>query len=255
MLACTGTYRVREPVRGVTYVMSLDIGTKRDSTVLGVAHVEAGPVGRRVVVDRTWRWTGTRLRPVSLSEVEEALLAAWRLYGRPRLVYDPYAAQQLTERLTRAGVSAEEFTFSVSGVNKLARSLYGALRDRAILLPDDTALTTELSKVRLVETGPGLVRLDHRSGEHDDQAVVCAMLTATLLDRPSGVLSLHVAQGMIPLAPVAPSSPRSGIFHKMRAQGEPPIPTVRPGQPRPVDRLVGNFAAAKRHPRYRGPGA
>ncbi len=42
------------------------------------------------------------------------------------------------------------------------------------------------------ETGPGLVRLDHRSGEHDDPAITVGMLTATLLDRPSFGFDLPV---------------------------------------------------------------
>ena len=53
------------------------------------------------------------------------------------------------------------------------------------MLPDDEALIDELSSVRLVETGSGLVRLDHRSGEHDDQAVTIAMVAASLFDRPT----------------------------------------------------------------------
>ena len=87
VVACTGTYLVREPQRGVTYVAALDVGTRRDATVLAVGHLEAGPVGRRVVIDRVQRWTGTRLNPVSLTEVEQAVVATSRLYHRaaPRL--------------------------------------------------------------------------------------------------------------------------------------------------------------------------
>jgi hypothetical protein len=200
--ACVGHYRVMEPRQGVRYTMALDLGTKRDSTVLAVGHLEATREGRKVIIDRTLRWTGTRLRPVSLSDVETALLACWRSYGRPKLVYDPYQAAQLSERLKKAGVRAEEFLFSTSSVNRLARTLFGALRDRAILLPNDEDLLTELGKVRLVEVGPGLVRLDHRSGEHDDQAVTVAMVAATLLDRPTGIARVEVAEGRIPKIPL-----------------------------------------------------
>lgn len=34
-------------------------------------------------------------------------------------------------------------------------------------------------------TGAHLVKLDHRPGEHDDQAVTLAMLTANLMDWPN----------------------------------------------------------------------
>jgi len=123
---------------------------------------------------------------VSLSDVETAILATWRAYHRPKLVFDPYQAAQLSERLQTAMVRTEEFTFSTAGVNRLARSLYGALRDRAIVLPDDDGLLTELASVRLVETGPGLVRLDHRAGGHDDQAVAVALVLVELTDLAQG---------------------------------------------------------------------
>ena len=169
---------------GTSYVAALDVGTRRDSTVLAVGHAEPSPWGRRVVIDRVWRWTGTRSDPVSLTDVEVALLAAWRAYGRPKLVFDRMQAEQLTERLRAAGVRTEEFVFSTSGVDELARSLFASLRDRAVLLPDDEDLIAELSSVRLVETEPGLVRLDHRAGDHDDMAVTVAMVIASMLEKP-----------------------------------------------------------------------
>jgi hypothetical protein len=241
--ACVGNYRVREPVRGTRYVMALDIGTRRDSTVLTVGHTEAHPTGRKVVIDRVYRWTGTHAAPVSLDEVETALLAAWRSYGRPRLVYDFHQAAQLVERLKRAGVLCDEFVFSTSSVNRLARSLFAALRDRALVLPDDEELLAELSRVRLIETGPGLVRLDHRSGEHDDQAVTVAMVTASLLDRPTGGGRIHVATGDQPPIRLVPD----------REKHEPPPAVVKPGEERPTDKLL-HFRNARRHANYQGPG-
>ena len=126
----------------------------------------------------------------------------------------------------------------------MARSLFGALRDRAILLPDDEALTSELSKVRLVETGPGLVRLDHRSGEHDDQAIACALLCASLLDRPGGTGHIFVAEGDMPRTQLTMS----------RDHAEPPPAVVKEGEERPIEKLY-SFDAARRNRGYRPPGS
>jgi hypothetical protein len=245
LAACTGTYRVREPVRGVTYLMAIDIGTRRDSTVLTTGHLEATAAGRRVVIDRVQRWTGSRLRPVSLADVETALVATWRSYHRPKLRFDFHQAAQLVERLQAAGVRTEEYVFSTSGVNKLARSLFAALRDRAVLLPDVEDLIAELGKVRLVETGPGLVRLDHRSGEHDDQAVTIGMLTASLLERPSGTMRVRVPVGRIPATTPA------GRAREAEKQATSPTVVGQDGQ-RPADRLL-RFQNARRHPGYTPP--
>jgi hypothetical protein len=248
--ACVGAYRVLEPQRGIRYTMALDVGTRRDSTVLAIGHLEPSSAGRKVVIDRVLRWTGSRSDPVSLGEVETALLACWRSYGRPRLCYDFHQAAQLTERLKGAGVTCEEFTFSTAGVNRLARVLFAALRDRAISLPDDEALIAELGSVRLVETGPGLVRLDHRSGEHDDQAVTIAMVAASLLERPTGVVRILIPQGRLP----TPTRDR----HASQTSESGPT-TVQDGEQRPASRgpvrLGAHFARTIRGtPGYTPPG-
>jgi hypothetical protein len=218
VLACVGDFTSREPKRGVSYVMSLDVGLRRDSTVVTVGHVESGPDGRRVVIDRLLRWTGTRAAPVSLGAVETSILACWREFHAPTLHFDYHQAAQLTQRLTAAGVNTQEFGFTVAGVNKLARTLFGCLRDRSILLPNIPELLSELSSVRLVETGPNLLRLDHKSGSHDDMAVACAITAAALLDEPShGPLRLLTAAGMRfdtgSMLPKRPAMKRIGKFN------------------------------------------
>ena len=59
----------------------------------------------------------------------------------------------------------------------------------------DAALRDELANVRLRETGPGRVRLDHATGRHDDRAVaigLAALAAAESIRRdvPSRSLSL-----------------------------------------------------------------
>lgn len=197
--ACTGDYSALEPRPGVRYVMGLDVGLRNDATALVIGHAAAEAGGRTVVVDRVLRWTGTRQRPVSLADVEEAVLALWRRYNRALLVFDYHQAAGTVERLAAQGVVCEEYAFSTGSINKLARRLYTCLRDLAITLPADPALRTELVGVRLVETGPGLVRIDHRAGEHDDQAVAVALVAERLLDRtPSGPARFIPAGAIVP---------------------------------------------------------
>jgi hypothetical protein len=183
--ACVTHPEPLPPRAGVRYCLSVDVGTRRDRTAVAVAHTEPSPAGRRVVVDRVLRWQGTRLRPVQLGEVEAALLRLHREYHGAPLVFDFHQAAQLTERLRAAGVRCLEYPFTVAGVNRLARVLHGALRDRAIGLPDDPELLAELREVRIVATGPGTVKLDNPPGTHDDQAVAVALAAAQLLERPT----------------------------------------------------------------------
>jgi phage terminase large subunit-like protein len=191
--ACVTHVGPLEPRAGVPYVLGLDVGTRRDATAVAVLHRE----GSRLVVDRVLTWRGTRRRPVELDDVESAVRELSRRYHGAPVVYDLHQAAQLTERLRKASVRTHEFTFSQAGVNRLARTLYGLLRDRAIGLPDDPQLLDELSGVRLVETGPGLVKMDNPPGTRDDQAVAVAMAAAYLLARPAAQMTVTVPRGRI----------------------------------------------------------
>ena len=58
-------------------------------------------------------------------------------------------------------------------------------RDRLFDLPDDEALIDELAAVRLREVGPGVYRMDHDRGRHDDQAIALALAAQHLVERRS----------------------------------------------------------------------
>jgi phage terminase large subunit-like protein len=171
----------QEPVPGVRYLLSLDLGITNDRSVAIVAHNAQGTM----VVDRIARWRGTRDKPVRLDDVEQWVLHASRNYNHAKVLADPYQAVGMCQRLRANGVNVTEFTFSAQSVGRIANALHLALRNRGIALPDDPDLLNELGRVRLRETTPGVVRLSHDSGEHDDQAVACGMLCATFLAKPT----------------------------------------------------------------------
>lgn len=183
---------VLEPRRGVEYVAGLDVGTRRDLTALAVGHAEQEPAGRVVVIDRVMYWrpdasaSGVPGAPgrVDLAEVEAAVLRVCRAYGA-RLRFDRMQAEQMTANLAREGVRAQEYVFSASGANRLARTVYGALRDRAVSLPDDEEVRAEFVSARLVETGPGTVKLQNPPGTHDDIVAAVGMVLADLAERPT----------------------------------------------------------------------
>lgn len=168
------------------YVAALDVGTRRDLTGLAVGHSEQRPEGRTIVIDRVLSWrpkdgAGGR---VDLAEVEAATLRLCREYRVRRLRFDRMQAEQMTGNLARAGVRPVEYVFSSAGADRLARSLFVALRDRAVELPDDDELRTEAMAVRLVETGPGTVKMSNPPGTHDDVLTAVGMVLADLTAQP-----------------------------------------------------------------------
>jgi hypothetical protein len=186
-----------DPVPGRTYVAGVDVGLKHDRTAVAVCHAEpTGDGRRRVVLDRLLVFAGTRARPVQLSDVEAALLEVHRAF-RPRVRLDPWQAVGLAQRLRAGGVRVDEVAFTRQSVGRLASTLHLLLRDGLLALPPDEDLVDELANVRLRETSPGVVRMDHDPGRHDDMAVALGLAASALLDRPGGVMQVLRPTGAI----------------------------------------------------------
>lgn len=166
--------------QGVRYVIGLDVGLTRDRTVASVCHLE----DNSVVLDRQQTWAGTSANPVRLEDVEVWLTEAIQHYNRPPVVFDPWQAQHLAQRLRERRVRMVEFTFSNASVGRLALTMHRLLKDRQLKLYDDEALIEELGNVRLIETSPGSYRIDHDSGQHDDRVISLSLAAQHLLTRP-----------------------------------------------------------------------
>lgn len=173
-----------EPARGVRYVIGLDLGLKHDRTVAAVCHAEADRSGVRVLLDRMEVWQGKRLRPVDLGVVEEWVAHVGRHYNFARVITDPYQAIGMAQRLRSGGLSVDEFQFSQQSVGRLAVALHTAIRDHRLALQDDEELIDELANVRLRETSPGVLRMDHDSDRHDDRAIALALAVQHLVQTP-----------------------------------------------------------------------
>jgi hypothetical protein len=185
--ACVTLDGPLDPQPGRRYMLGLDLGLKRDRTVAAVAHAErpAEPgASPRVALDRMGVWTPTRDRPVQLVDVERWVVEAARTYPGTKVILDPWQAIGLAQRLRSRGVQVEEFTFHPGSVGRLAATLHLLIKNRALDLPDDPELLDELANVRLAETSPGIVRMQHDPDRHDDRAIALALAAHRLLAVP-----------------------------------------------------------------------
>ena len=129
--ACVTLDGPQEPSRGNRYVLSLDLGLKRDRTVATICHLEDG---RQVVLDRIAVWAGDHANPVVLQEVEDWVVKAAINY-RARIVCDPWQSVGLQQRLASHRLAVQEFVFSPSSIGKLATTLFNLIHDGDLALP------------------------------------------------------------------------------------------------------------------------
>ena len=174
-----------EPRSGVHYIVSCDLGLVHDATVVAVGHAEPTSsepgAPQRVVIDSIRRWRGNRRQPVQIGDVEAYLALTAHRFNNAKVLADPWQAAGMIQRLQAQGVRVEQFPFTTTSTGRLGQALHMALKNHMLWLPNDEDLLTELSRVRLKETGIGQARLDHDSGQHDDQAVTIAIIVAELI--------------------------------------------------------------------------
>lgn len=180
-----------ERVVGVGYVIGVDLAVRNDRAVIAVCHgervedVHGG--GLRVVCDRLDVFKPAAGREIDLARVEALIEARSRAYNGALVVYDPFQAALMAQRLRRRGVPMVEHAFSAASNTQRALVLLELVRGRRLAIPDDPELVAELSALRLVERGPGLYRYDHSAGRHDDQATALSLCAVTLAERGVGL--------------------------------------------------------------------
>lgn len=181
------------------YAIGLDVGLTRDQTAVAVCHLEPAsskweapdpwtqPIkvekGSKVVLDRMAVFQGSRAHPLNLQLVEDWVLQAGQDYRCP-VIFDPYQATGMMQRLNSRQIRTEQFNFTQQSVGKLASTLYQLIRNRSLALPADEDLLDELANVRILEPSPGMLRIDHDAGKHDDRVIALALAAHHLLQAP-----------------------------------------------------------------------
>jgi phage terminase large subunit-like protein len=182
----------REPsVRGEwtrRYTAGLDLGLTKDRTALAVVHRE----GDRVVLDELQTWQGSSREPLSIETVERALLDVRRRYESLLVRADPWQLAGSIQRLRRAGVAIQEYTFGTGSLQRLSAALYQAITSRALRVFPDAELEAEVLGLVVRET-PGGWRIDHRAGGYSDRAIALALALQGALERSEAPYRLDAA--------------------------------------------------------------
>jgi len=183
LAACVGHTGNLDPAPGERYVCGLDLGLKRDRSVLSVCHLRTLPTGRVVVLDRQIVWAGSRRQPVDLREIEAVCIHVAETYTGASFVVDPWQSALLSQNLRARRIRVTDFTFSQQSAGRLGQRLFNLLREHALDLPgDDPELLAELASVRIRESSPGVFRMDHDAGRNDDRAVSLALAANELME-------------------------------------------------------------------------
>lgn len=203
------------PERGWQYVGGLDIGLKRNASAWAVVAKHVGFMDRTVRKARKLYGTHAALadlgfldapedeiqytrtpgtgqlklvelliwKPsdgrVELDAIERAILDAHRRFKLTRMAYDPWQAEHLGQRLTKAGLYCDAMNFTQSNKQSMASGMLTAFRERQLSLYDHPELIADLKAMRIVEKASGAYVLDMATntedGTHGDAATSLAI--------------------------------------------------------------------------------
>ena len=109
--------------------------------------------------------------------------------------------------------------------------MFVALRDRALSLPDDAEVREEFMSTRMVETGPGTVKLQNPPGTHDDIVTAVGMVITDLMGRPEpGGGMITVPRGRVrPVSLAQRTEGRPSLSLAQRARAAARAGTYGPG--------------------------
>jgi hypothetical protein len=169
------TGRPRAPE--VVYQCTLDVGLRRDRTCVMVTHVEAhlregAPPSRRLVVDAVDLLVPKLLAPVTLDDVEAAVVRLASAYGVLQAHGDIHYSDAIGPRLRERGIKFVEMAMSPSAQETRAKTLAALFSDRAVRIPDHAVLIGELKDLRVERHAGGRVSVGAPGGSrrHDDAA-------------------------------------------------------------------------------------
>jgi len=207
---------LQKPERGWVYYAGLDLGLSRDASALAVvgrhvgyrerlpeparpklpstieAMVDLGLIetkvdsaaqyrqvngsGRlRLAELRIWRHTGDGER-VSITEIEQAILALRERLGIAALAADPWQAALLIERLRKQGLAVEQVDFTPINLRSMCSATLEAFTEQQLDLYQHDQLLTDLRALRVEERQYGVRLVSPRGPNgHGDSATALSL--------------------------------------------------------------------------------
>ncbi len=163
-----------------TYVLGLDLSTKRDhsAAVVLAAHGQS----RRVRVAHSQSWAPGK-NGVDLVAVQDAVIELYRRF-KCRVYFDPFQAHMMAQVFARHGITTVEYPFTPANTHAMASGLLQSFNESRVDLFPDAALVRDLKRLSIVESRLGAFKLtaprDATQGHCDRGMAFCIALPAAL---------------------------------------------------------------------------
>ncbi len=162
---------------GVTYTAAIDAAFKKDRFTFSIVGLHENRIKQYVSMG----WEGTRLKPVSATQVAKFISKAQKEYGFDKVIADQYAFQPLREIFEQHQVVLEEASFTQPLKKKIYYNLRRLIHSQQLDLLDRKEQTDELKSLVAEQNTFGNIKIGHPQGGTDDFAdsLASAVFVAT----------------------------------------------------------------------------
>lgn len=169
----------------VKYYLAVDLGLVRDRTVLTICHKDSKD--NLIYLDYIKTYQGSKQSPVLIADIENDIIWANQNFNIRKTILDIWQMKNSAQKLKRAGIRIEEFTFTSSTIQKLSQNLYYIFHNGLIRIFPYKLLEDELLSLNAEEKSYGW-RLDHKSGGYSDHVISLGMSSMyAVQDEKSGI--------------------------------------------------------------------
>ena len=175
--ACTD--RDMRPIvadRGMTIFIGLDCSTRRDTTAIVAASVEAKTQRVRVVTHKCFR--PTSFAPIDFGLVEATLKDLEARFQVASVTYDPFQAEYLAQRLITAGIRMQPLPQTTGNLTQAASTLSELILGKNLVTYASDELREAVRNAAIVESARGMRVAKERPGAKID--VLAALSFACL---------------------------------------------------------------------------
>jgi hypothetical protein len=157
------------------YVAAIDSGFKHDAFGFGIGHADENG---KVVIDVIRRFKPVAGQPNSPAFILDQIVPILAKYGCYSVMGDQYNFPALQQLIMDRGLNLEETVFTGDSKNGYYGNLYTLVNLKRIKLLDNQDAIHELKSLQRTLTTSGGVQIGAPQGQHDDLAVIIALLAA-----------------------------------------------------------------------------
>lgn len=177
-------------------ISGLDLGIRHDHAAHVGVLCDRNTLQLRLAFAESWA-PNPATGKINLMDVERSILDANKRFGIVKVVYDPYQAALLSQRLELQDVTMEEMTFVGKNLNLMASTLLEVFRSRRITLYNHPQLVNDLGRLTIEEKSYGFrLSATRDASGHADLATALAIALPAAVEL---VGTVPIIAGAIPI--------------------------------------------------------